>query len=896
MSEQFLNNKSIKGRSGITAGNDVSISDVTGQLAIGEYINQVMIKEPSGEALVELMVYLEQKRKEAVNLKILNSYNSSALPYYDPTVKKFVTQNRVEDLNKALLYLQDRRILLFKGIGGIGKTTLARALVDIRPAHVPFPFWFDFRQNADAKLGDILEKFAAYINSPDLAKFREEKRDAGTKDINKLTDKLNEKNPIWLVFDNIETVLDDIYFHDEYLDLFFTSLHNNTHQAKIIITSRVSPKLKNGEDLIDIIEEEKQDVKGLKTNFAVDYLVKNGLGNLEPNKLEELAKGVDGHPLALQLLVGLVKDFGEADILENLSMYKEQREDTILKARKLFDKLAGDEKELLERISVYREPVGIKGIKEMFKEKKSLKNIKKLTDKSLLETDHKSKYWLHPLVQEFSYDDLKNKQEVHLIAHNYYVSLSLPENPTRKEDLRPAIEAHYHACEAKEYELAAWIIYNSNLHSYLEIWGDYTTLIILYMRLLPPDPLNNKVHLSNEMKSFVFGDLGINYQQLGYVRKAIEYYEQALKIARETGDRQGEGTWLGNLGNAHNDMGELKKAIEYYEQALKITREIGGRQGEGTALGNLGNAYNSLGDAKKAIDYFEQALKIAREIGDRRAEGTDLGNIGLAYWYLGETKKAIEYNEQALKIAREINARCEEETALGNLGLTYRDLGQTKKAIEYHEQALKITREIGNRCKEGNTLGSLGNAYYSLGSAKKAIEYHEQALKIAREIGDKLGEGAWLGNMGLAYWYLGETKKAIDYFEQALKIAREIGDKRGEGAWLGNMGLAYRDLGETKKAIDYFEQALKIAREIGDKRGEGAWLGNMGLAYRDLGETKKAIDFLKESFAIGKSIEDPKMIKCFEEELKKLKGFNEYNDLKKLSGIKRYISTLLFKK
>ena len=35
---------------------------------------------------------------------------------------------------------------------------------------------------------------------------------------------------------------------------------------------------------------------------------------------------------------------------------------------------------------------------------------------------------------------------------------------------------------------------------------------------------------------------------------------------------------LGNMGLAYSDLGETKKAIEYYEQALKIAREIGDRR------------------------------------------------------------------------------------------------------------------------------------------------------------------------------------------------------------------------------------------------------------------------------------------------------------------------------
>ncbi|MCO5382645.1 MAG: tetratricopeptide repeat protein [Methanosarcina barkeri] len=57
-------------------------------------------------------------------------------------------------------------------------------------------------------------------------------------------------------------------------------------------------------------------------------------------------------------------------------------------------------------------------------------------------------------------------------------------------------------------------------------------------------------------------------------------------------------------------MDEPRKAIEYYEQALKIDQEIGYRRGEGIELGNMGIEYRILGEPRKAIEYYEQALKI----------------------------------------------------------------------------------------------------------------------------------------------------------------------------------------------------------------------------------------------------------------------------------------------
>lgn len=417
--------------------------DVVKQLVFGDNNLILNLEGIEGEELIKVMKYMEWKRQEELKHEILNSYSPSVLPDYSENLIKFVTENRAEELSLALKHLQKNKILLFSGIAGVGKSTLARVLVNFRPTGIPEPFWFNFYHNRDAKLEDVLEALAAYLETPEILSFKG-KRQAGNSDINRLTEELRKRNSLWLIFDDLSYVIDEKRnFIDPGLGQLFRSLRDNNHKAKVILTSRFMPLLDNGESLIDELEEEnRQKIKGLKPDFAVSYLKGNGFENIELKTLESIVESIDGHPFSLKLLVGLAKKYTAESILKDLTLYRKHQKDRIKNARFLFDKLVGEEKELLERISVYRQPEPLEAIKIMFIERISVDSIDALLDKSLLETDHNGSYWLHPLVQEFSYEDLKNKKEAHMLAVKYYRSVPLPENLAKKEDLQPAIEAH----------------------------------------------------------------------------------------------------------------------------------------------------------------------------------------------------------------------------------------------------------------------------------------------------------------------------------------------------------------------------------------------------------------------------------------------------------------------
>ncbi|MDM8561643.1 tetratricopeptide repeat protein [Candidatus Parabeggiatoa sp. HSG14] len=369
---------------------------------------------------------------------------------------------------------------------------------------------------------------------------------------------------------------------------------------------------------------------------------------------------------------------------------------------------------------------------------------------------------------------------------------------------------------------------------------------------------------NHQAMSIFLGNLGKVYKKLGQYQQALKLYQQALEIDQDNSDKYAQSINLTNLGLVHKYLGQYQQALTHFQQALAIKRELNDKKGEAASLANVGIVYRNLGQYQEALMYYQEALLIHRNIDDKRGIGNDLSNIGIVHRNLGQYQQALDHYQQALAIHRNIGNKQTESRILSVMGNVYSNLGQYQQASELYQQSLTIRREIGEH-GESTDLTNLGVVQLHLGQYQVALEYFQQALDIHRGIGDKRSEGIDLTNIGVVYDNLGQYEIALAYYQQALTIHRDIGDQSGEAANLTNLGFTYKNLVEAKifgqkfqysKALNFYQQALVIERNIGDKRGMGNNLTNLGFIYQQLGNYLKALELHQKAVTIQHNIGD----------------------------------------
>ena len=696
-------------------------------------------------------------------------------------------KDRLREMQALCDHLADASVRLVSvvGRGGMGKTALAcRVLADLERGVLPIPseerelpidgILYLSARSTGLGLERVYSDVGRMLGEPAASKLAVRWADGETSLAAKVEYLLEAmQDGLYLILlDNLEDYLaEDGSISEEGLRLFVERCLTQPGGARLVVTSREEVWLAGdalrGSRSIPLRE-------GLSEDDAVALLRDLdpqgtlGLRDAPEGELRRAARLTQGIPRALEILAGILHQDPTASLsrllADEAAFGAEVVEQLVAEG---YRRLGDDERRIMEALAVFDRPIDETAIAYLlhpwFPGMDVRAGLRRLVNSYFVSASRATgEYSLHPLDRDYAYRQLPedegpnayNRRNLELRTADFYASIRKPESEWKTiDDLAPQLAEFEHRVRAGDYDGACRVLEPID-YDYLFKWSHYTRLAELREKLLG--------HLADDgLWASNLGSLGRTCRILGQFERATKFFEEALTITREIGNRTREGQYHGHLGRVYRDLGQVERAVRLYEEALIIAREAGDRRSEGNWLNSMGNAYHGLGQFERAIEFFEEALAIAREIGDRWGEGYRLGNLGSVYRDLGQVEWAIKLYEEALIIAQEIGDRRNESFCLGRLGIAYRDLGQIERAIKLYEEALAITREIGDRGSESFLLGNLGLTYrVFLGQAEQAAKFYEEALAICREIGDRQGEIYRLLGLGRALLATGKLSEA----------------------------------------------------------------------------------------------------------------------------------------
>lgn len=359
-----------------------------------------------------------------------------------------------------------------------------------------------------------------------------------------------------------------------------------------------------------------------------------------------------------------------------------------------------------------------------------------------------------------------------------------------------------------------------------------------------------------QLQAFALRGIGLTYRLERERDKELDFFKQALDASKRTDDVQTQIALTNEIGQSYFLAKDTQNALENYNLALALSRKAKDRTNEAACLRNLATLYAANNQADEAAQAANAAVQIWRDAKDAREEGRELFRVGDIFRLQGAYQQAMDYYNQALVRIRETNERNFEAATLNNMALIYRIWGQYQKALDMYTQVIEIDRAIGTALnRQAQTLNNLGLVYFYLGDMRGALERHKKALEYSEAMQDFRNKGYSLNNAGLAYKGMGETQKSIEALEQALKIRVELKELTQQCSTLSVLGEAYLKSGDVQKSIELENQAVAICKD-NDKRIQGLAYTALGKAYFETKDYDKALDCANRALTIARAYGD----------------------------------------
>jgi len=298
--------------------------------------------------------------------------------------------------------------------------------------------------------------------------------------------------------------------------------------------------------------------------------------------------------------------------------------------------------------------------------------------------------------------------------------------------------------------------------------------------------------------------------------KALQYLEEALKIAEELEDRLSL-FWASHwIGHVLAESCEFERAIHHLEKALEINVAANVPWGISAMKGCISmTVYNNQGRADLGYQLSQESLRLAEESGDTWSKADAYTYHGCSCYLKGFLNEAEDHLLKAITFCERINFLWFGSLASFFLGETYFDRMEYQKAQDYHGKAILLLEYCGV-WPSITSSNKMALARARVMNNEKDIDL-ESLYKYEDENKMKLYDGMMARYISEILFQIDDQRmsEAEDWIKKAIEK-----DKRNGTIWhLGRAYASYADLfrrkGDKTKAKENLNEAIEILKECG---------------------------------------------------------------------------------
>jgi tetratricopeptide (TPR) repeat protein len=318
--------------------------------------------------------------------------------------------------------------------------------------------------------------------------------------------------------------------------------------------------------------------------------------------------------------------------------------------------------------------------------------------------------------------------------------------------------------------------------------------------------------------------IGLIHSTAGRLGEAALLWDEAVKLSKETKNKNMEGISFTMLGQFHNWKGEYEQALRLHEQTYTIGYENNLQDILMQTIFPRSIAYCAKGEYEQAIASLQEALGKSEHLGDKYFKCRGLNTLGWVYGELYNLELAIRYNREGVEASYIIGDPEIIRNAETNLGDYYLLLDDLDQAQYYLEKVYRDSQQRGKWGEESmkwrymqHCCHSLGELWLTKGDAEKTLRFAEECLQLAEPTESRKNIVKGWRLQGQAYCHQGKLPEAEAVLHKALALAKEVGNPPQLWKTYQALGELYEKQGVTAQAHSAYARALAVIDDVASR-------------------------------------------------------------------------------
>ena len=204
-------------------------------------------------------------------------------------------------------------------------------------------------------------------------------------------------------------------------------------------------------------------------------------------------------------------------------------------------------------------------------------------------------------------------------------------------------------------------------------------------------------------------------------RSAFERLNEARAIFEELGDRDDLARVLTSMGRLYRVHGHADQALPFYERALDLQKQSGDKQGVIQSLNAITVALNIVGRHAEALRNEQEALRLARETGSPFFIKFILEGVASTHLHLKQYQRAADVLEEARQLTPP------RASTLRLLSEARFRLNQYDRALQTADEGLQLEHSRDVLEDRAQALWKLGRTAEALSDIREVLDSIEQA-------------------------------------------------------------------------------------------------------------------------------------------------------------------------